>query len=87
MQQTFASKQPRDATAEGKVEDDRGRPLTSSHATKAGRRYRYYISRPDQDVDDGWRIPAKTLEAAVTDTIVAHLTIALRWRGRLNRTR
>jgi len=58
----------------GKVEDDRGRPLTSSHATKSGRRYRYYISRPDQGVEDGWRIPAKTLEAAVTDTLVARLT-------------
>src|SRR5262249_60486805 len=30
----------------GKVFDETGHRLTPSHATKAGRRYRYYVSRP-----------------------------------------
>jgi hypothetical protein len=51
----------------GKIEDAQGRRLTASHATKAGRRYRYYISHPNHDVEDGWRIPAAMLEAAVID--------------------
>ncbi len=58
----------------GKVEDDQGRRLTPSHATKNGRRYRYYISRPDHAVDAGWRIPAAVLETAATDVVDKNLS-------------
>lgn len=44
--------------------------MTPSHATKPGRRYRYYITRPDQ-VDDApaWRVSAHDLERLVCDRL------------------
>src|SRR3546814_4118955 len=32
----------------GRIFDGEGRVMTPSHANKAGRRYRYYVTRPDQ---------------------------------------
>jgi site-specific DNA recombinase len=51
----------------GKLFDEAGHRLTPSHATKAGRRYRYYVSRPlvtgtTEQAPGGWRIPASQLE-------------------------
>jgi DNA invertase Pin-like site-specific DNA recombinase/2-hydroxychromene-2-carboxylate isomerase len=51
----------------GKVFDEAGHRLTPSHATKAGRRYRYYVSRPlvtdtAEQNSGAWRIPATQLE-------------------------
>ena len=53
----------------GKVVDADGQPLIASHANKAGRRYRYYISRNLHDGvgSESRRIPALELEAAVTE--------------------
>ena len=48
----------------GKVFDADGRPLTPSHACKAGRRYRYYV---DQNSDI--RLPATELEQAVLEAL------------------
>src|SRR5262249_44833694 len=49
--------------------DEIGDRLTLTHANKKGRRYRYYVSRrlihPTGATADGWRVPAKELEAAV----------------------
>jgi hypothetical protein len=51
--------------------------MTPSHATKAGRRYRYYVSRlpEDTETDTGvaWRLPAPALEDAVLNGILAFL--------------
>ena len=54
--------------------DDDGQPqfspsLSPTHATKQGRRYRYYISKRlvqhDVGSQDGWRLPARHLEEIV----------------------
>src|SRR4029077_3017964 len=55
----------------GKLFDEAGHRLTPSHATKAGRRYRYYVSRPlvtdtAEEAPGAWRIPAAALEHLVT---------------------
>ena len=58
----------------GKLYDPSGERLTPSHAVKKGRRYRYYISRTlvkrtaDQ-APEGWRLPAQTMEDAVSDAL------------------
>ena len=51
--------------------DGDGNRMTPTHATKKGRRYRYYVSRPlitDDQTDEpaGLRIPAGEIEQAVT---------------------
>jgi DNA invertase Pin-like site-specific DNA recombinase len=53
----------------GLVFDETGDRLCPTHASKNGRRYRYYISKrlmhDTHRHDDGWRLPAATLENAV----------------------
>jgi site-specific DNA recombinase len=54
----------------GKMFDEAGHRLTPSHATKAGRRYRYYVSRPlvtetAKQQPGAWRIPASQLEQLI----------------------
>jgi hypothetical protein len=54
----------------GKVFDVSGERLTSTHANKHGKRYRYYVSRSliigtAADSERGWRLPASDLERAV----------------------
>ncbi|MCR9223330.1 MAG: recombinase family protein [Hyphomonas sp.] len=63
----------------GKVFDQEGRPLTSDHACKKGRRYRYYVSR-DQKI----RLPASELEAATRHALEENrdLTLHLQQVGR-----
>jgi site-specific DNA recombinase len=51
----------------GKLFDEAGHRLTPTHATKAGRRYRYYVSRPlvtemAEQMPGAWRLPASQLE-------------------------
>jgi hypothetical protein len=51
------------------VESD-GNRMTTTHATKEGRRYRYYVSRPlITDRSPGLRIPAGEIEHAVTSRL------------------
>jgi site-specific DNA recombinase len=59
----------------GLVFDGEGRAMTPSHATKPGRRYRYYITRTDQ-LDDAptWRVSAYDLEQIICDQLSARLT-------------
>ena len=61
----------------GLIFDAAGERLSSTHATKRGRRYGYYISRHlmhGGHRDDGdWRVPAKTLDQAVVDVVVEFL--------------
>jgi len=60
------------------VFDEAGHRLTPSHATKAGRRYRYYVSRPlvtetAKQHPGAWRIPATQLEHLIATEAAAML--------------
>jgi hypothetical protein len=67
----------------GKVFDEAGHRLTPSHATKAGRRYRYYVSRPlvtetAEQMPGAWRIPATQLEHLIaTEAGASRISIGL----------
>ena len=75
----------------GLLIDADGNRMRPSHANKAGRRYRYYIStvltEESADAVDGWRLPARTIEEAVLKGISnllrngAHLIEALNLAG------
>ena len=59
----------------GLVFDGEGRAMTPSHASKPGRRYRYYITRPDQiGGTPAWRVSAHDLEHIVCDQLSDMLT-------------
>lgn len=61
----------------GRIEDGLGRPMSPSHATKPGKRYRYYVTRPDAlDGEQAWRVSAHDLEALVRSELAALLTDA-----------
>ena len=50
----------------GLLVDSTGAKLTSSHAVKDGKRYRYYVgTRTDEGRTKPWRLPAHDIEAAV----------------------
>jgi len=53
----------------GMLFDEDGNRMVPSHASKAGRRYRYYVSKPatgnSSDADTGWRVPASAIDDAV----------------------
>lgn len=61
----------------GKIFDDAGQRFIPSQTNKRGRRYRYYISKPEQPQARGrpsasstqWRLPAMELELAVTEMV------------------
>ena len=59
----------------GLIEDGDGHRLTSTHAVKASRRYRYYVSKSHPGVDgtrhanQGWRISAGAVEELVLDRL------------------
>jgi DNA invertase Pin-like site-specific DNA recombinase len=61
----------------GLVFDETGDRLCPTHASKKGRRYRYYISKRlmhrSSDAVDGWRLPARELENAVLTALVRFL--------------
>ena len=59
----------------GLVFDGEGRAMTPSHATKPGKRYRYYVTRSDQ-LDDApaWRVSAHDLERLVCERFSVQLT-------------
>ena len=59
----------------GLVFDGEGRAMTPSHATKPGKRYRYYVTRSDQ-LDDApaWCVSAHDLERLVCDRLADQLT-------------
>ncbi len=61
----------------GLVFDETGDRLSPSHAVKAGRRYRYYVSRrlarEPNTRGDGWRLPARELERAVVSALTSYL--------------
>jgi len=57
----------------GKVFDESGEPLYQSQAHKQGKRYCYYVSKHLMESADknneGWRLPARTLEQVITRSI------------------
>ena len=58
----------------GKLFDANDQPLYAQGAAKAGRRYRYYVSRAlvrgrANDRPRGWRVAARELERAVTGAV------------------
>ena len=58
----------------GKLFDEAGERLTTSHAVKGGRRYRYYVSRPlvtgtALQAPQGWRLPALEIERIIADEV------------------
>ncbi len=57
----------------GLLVDEDGNRMRPSHANKAGRRYRYYVSRAltegSADATDGWRLPARAIEEVVLNGI------------------
>ena len=62
----------------GRLFDPEGRKMRPSHASKKGRRYRYYVSAAliDNSVAQGargWRIPAAELDAATGRAVAARL--------------
>src|SRR5690606_38776678 len=74
----------------GKLFDEEGQPLTPEHSTKAGKRYRYYVSRtttqnPSRTESSAsrrrWRLPAHAIEQLVTTQVKRALTD----RGELTR--
>jgi site-specific DNA recombinase len=63
-----------EALLSGKLFDDRGNQMSPSHATKRGRRYRYYVSQAilqgcKEDVGSVARVPATELEQRVVDAV------------------
>lgn len=61
----------------GLVFDETGDRLSPSHATKAGKRYRYYVSRRlvrrERDDPSGWRLAAPPFEEAIVESVVSTL--------------
>jgi len=62
----------------GRIFDQHGEPLVAAHANKKQVRYRYYVSRSlqhDRDASstDGLRIPAREIEAAVSQLLAEAL--------------
>ena len=78
------SQSPHSSLYIGKLFDETGDRLTPSHDNKRGIRHRYYVSRrliegkthkkPTGAIKDGWRLPAKPLEEAITRLTIQRLT-------------
>jgi hypothetical protein len=64
----------------GKLFDESGTRLTPSHTVKSGRRYRYYVSRPETNaaaaissgdtLRSAWRLPAREIERFVEQAVL-----------------
>lgn len=55
----------------GMISDGFGRPMTPTHASRGTRRYRYYVSRTEEDDPHRlWRLPAHSIEQLVLDRMV-----------------
>ena len=74
----------------GKLFNETGDRLTPSHALKAGKRYRYYISRrliagARDDAGTGWRLPEDRLERDLGRAVREHLITSVE-RGNIGAT-
>src|SRR5271167_2015783 len=73
-QNRAGARQDSDASLAGKVFDDRGNRMSPSHATKGGRRYRYYVSQAilqgrQQDAGSLSRVAAMEIERRVIEAV------------------
>ena len=73
-QNRAGARQDSDALLAGKFFDDRGNLMSPSHATKGGRRYRYYVSQAvlqgrKEDAGSIFRVPAMEIERRVIDAV------------------
>ena len=58
----------------GKVFDGEGRAMTPSHAQRAKKRYRYYVTRPEEvDGSPAWRVNAHDLERLICGELASKL--------------
>ena len=77
--QTRRTSQPDDHSfLVGKLYDDRGNRMGASHASKGGRRWRYYVSRAAlsgrwKEAGSVVRIPAPEIENPIANAVGAHL--------------
>lgn len=57
----------------GRLFDEAGEAMTTNHAVKQGKRYRYYISKclneKQPDNHTGWRIPADEIETFIAEAL------------------
>lgn len=59
----------------GMVTDGEGRSMTPSHASRPGKRYRYYVTRPDElEGSPAWRVSAYDLESLVCGQLAQFLS-------------
>ena len=75
-QRTAGGRQNSDALLAGELFDDRGNPMSPSHAAKGGRRYRYYVSQAilqgrKHEAGSVARAPALEIEARVAEVVRA----------------
>ena len=73
-QNRAGARQDSDALLAGKFFDDRGNLMSPSHATKGGRRYRYYVSQAvlqgrKEDAGSIFRVRAMEIERRVIDAV------------------
>ena len=65
----------------GKIFDETGDRLTPTHASKGGKRYRYYVSRRlvtgTADDGTGWRLSADRLERDLAQAVKEHLLVCI----------
>jgi hypothetical protein len=73
------ARNPNDHLLAGLLFDDAGYPMVPTHATKAGIRYRYYVSRPclhgvarTAKVGSVTRVPASEIEETVFKALAGH---------------
>jgi site-specific DNA recombinase len=77
--QTRRTSQPDDHSfLVGKIYDDRGNRMGASHASKGGRRWRYYVSRAAlsgrwKEAGSVVRVPASEIENLIANAVGAHL--------------
>lgn len=69
--------------------DETGDRLSPIHASKTGKRYRYYISsrlkETGSERKDGWRVPAAEIDAAVLQQLTTLLADKVRLAGWIDR--
>ena len=75
-QRTAGNCQNSDALLAGKLFDDRGNRMSPSHATKGGRRWRYYVSQAvlqgrKHEAGSVARVPALEIERRVAEAVCA----------------
>ena len=86
---TESSRLNSNALLAGKLYDDRGNRMSPSHATKGGRRWRYYVSQAvlqgrKHDAGSVARVPAAEIEGKVAEAVPAVMLQPACSQGRSN---